>query len=369
MVIRNVKEVAKTKKSQQPADPEPAESPPEPCAIAEPSFPPADAFPPDRPGYPRLGLVCLSSDEKCKFRTTTRSQYLKGPTKGRRLKLLEIYWDNVQRLHQTLTYCHLRKIELYRATSALFPMSDEPAGEQTLKSIPATLGSVGRRANRLGIRMLLHPDQFVVLNSEDPRIVKTSVKIMKKHALWFDLFGLERSPWNLMNVHAGKAGRADELVRTVEKLPENVRSRLTFENDEFSYGAGEVLDICRRTGCPMVFDCHHHVIREGLSSYDHPSVAYYARAARETWPDPDWQVCHVSNGDSAFLDRYHSEHVTMMPRAFKNVPWLEVEARGKERSIYGLRQAWPADGSPHYGPPHRKPTAAQLREAAAINDE
>ena len=331
-------------------------------------FPPASAFPPDLPGRPTLGLVCLSSDERIKYRNLTRALYLKGATRGRSAKLRELYWDNVQRTHAALGYCDRRNIRLYRTTSNLFAMSDEPAGAKVLRSMPATMASVGRRAKRLGIRMVIHPDQFVVLNSESPEVAKTSAKILKKHALWFDLFGLDQSPWNLMNIHGGKAGRAEELVRAVAKLPENVRSRLTFENDEFSYSSAEILKICRATGCPMVFDCHHHVIHDGLDSYDHPSVAYYARAARETWPDPAWQLCHVSNGDAAFRDRYHSEQVTMMPRAFADVPFLEVEARGKERAILGLRQNWPTSGSPPYGLAARKPTAAELREAESDSE-
>ena len=299
-------------------------------------------------------MVCLSSDGRCAFRTVTRTGYLKLPPRQRATKLLELYWNNVQRLHFALGYCHRRNIRLYRATSGLFPMSDEALGRRVLDSIPATLSSVGRRAGRLGIRVLLHPDQFVVLNSETPAVARTSRKILEKHAHWFDLLGLAQSPWNAMNIHGGKAGRAEALVANVAKLPHNVRSRLTFENDEYGYGAAEILEVCRRTGCPMVFDCHHHVIKERLSSYDHPSVAYYTRAARETWPRPEWQVCHVSNGEGAFLDRYHSERIGLMPRAFRDVPWLEVEARGKERAILGLRRQWPIHAAPGYGVPLRK---------------
>ncbi len=332
---------------------------------AAPDVAPPAAFAPDAPGFPKLGLVCLSSDERVKFRSITRTGYLKLPPRQRAAKLLELYWDNTQRLHVALGYCHRRNIRLYRATSGLYPMSDERIGRRVLESIPATLSSVGRRAARLGIRVVLHPDQFVVLSSESRRTVNTSRKILEKHALWFDLLGLERGAWNLMNIHGGKAGRAEQLVREVERLPEGVRSRLTFENDEYSYSAGEILEICRRTGRPMVFDCHHHVIREKLDSYDHPSVAWFTAAARETWPRPEWQVCHVSNGEVAFRDRYHSESIALMPRAFRDVPWLEVEARGKERAILGLRQHWPARAAPYEGQRLTKPTAAESRAAEA----
>lgn len=318
---------------------------------------------PEKP-LPELGLVCLSSDEQCRFRAITRTRYLSLPDEQREKDLHAIYWDNVQRLHFTLGYCARRNIRLYRATSALFPMSDEAAGDATLRGMAAMLASVGRRAKALGIRVVLHPDQFVVLNSESEKTRAVSRLILDKHALAFDLMGLPQTTWSLMNVHGGKAGRGDELVAIIKDLPKNVRSRLTLENDEYSYGAEEIVDICGRAKVPMVFDCHHHVIKENLDSYDHPSVAKYTKLAAATWPKPDWQVVHVSNGETAFLDRYHSLHITMIPKAFRQVPWIEVEARGKELAISGLRENWPKRSTSAEGFPLRKTTAAEKREAA-----
>ncbi|MDB5326945.1 MAG: damage endonuclease UvsE [Phycisphaerales bacterium] len=319
---------------------------------------------------PELGLVCLSSDEQCRFRTITRTRYLSLPQEQRDKDLHAIYWDNIQRLHWTLGYCARRNIRLYRATSALFPMSDEPAGDATLRSMAASLSSIGRRAKQLGIRVVLHPDQFVVLNSESEKTRAVSRLILDKHALAFDLMGLPQTAWSLMNIHGGKAGRGDELVNVIKDLPPNVRQRLTLENDEYSFGAEEIHDICRRAGVPMLFDCHHHVIKENLDSYDHPSVARYTRLARDTWPDPQWQVVHVSNGETAFLDRYHSQQITMIPKAFRDVPWIEVEARGKEVAIAGLRADWPKRSTAAEGFPLRKTTAAEKRAAAsAVNDD
>jgi UV DNA damage endonuclease len=316
-------------------------------------------------GIPELGLVCLSSDGECAFRTTTLKRYRSLPCEEAQALLRSLYWDNVQRLHWTLGYCARRGIRLYRATSGLFPMSDEPDGEAILREMAATLSGIGRRAKRLGIRVVLHPDQFVVLNSEREQTCRTSALILEKHALAFDLMGLPRSPWSLMNIHGGKAGRSDELVAAIKAMPRSVRSRITLENDEYSYGADEILDACRRAGVPMVFDCHHHVIKEGLDSYDHPSIAKHVKLARATWPKPEWQLCHVSNGETAFRDRYHSERITMMPKAFAKVPWIEVEARGKEQAIAALREQWPTRAGPADGFPLRKATAAEQRDAAA----
>ena len=309
--------------------------------------------------------MCLSSDGQCRYNAITRARFLSLGPGQRPEELRRIYWQNIQRLHWTLGYCARRDIRLYRVSSAIFPLSDYKTGDKILKSMSQALASVGRRAGRLGIRVVIHPDQFCVLNAERAKVCRTSVTILEKHALAFDLMGLERSPRNLMNIHGGKAGRADELVAQIKDLPDGVRSRLTLENDEYSYGAQDILDVCRRTGVPMVFDCHHHVIKEGLDDYNHPSVAEFTRLAAQTWPDPAQALYHVSNGETAFRDRYHSEFITMMPTAFRDVPFLEVEARGKERAIAALREQWPERSGPAAGFPLRKPTAAERREAEA----
>ena len=89
----------------------------------------------------------------------------------------------------------------------------------------------------------------------------------------------------------------------------------------------------------MVFDAHHHVIREKLDRYEHPSVREMTLAARETWsPHPDWQLVHISNGDASFADPRHSEKISRFPSAFLDVPWVEVEAKAKEDAIGPLRK-------------------------------
>ncbi|HYE18617.1 MAG TPA: hypothetical protein VEA69_09245 [Tepidisphaeraceae bacterium] len=287
---------------------------------------------------PNFGLVCLSFTEECRYRTITLTRFRALAVDDRLNTLRELYWDNLRRLHWTLGFCARRGIRLYRVTSGLFPMADEPEGEQVLSEMRANLSSVGRRVERLGIRMLIHPDQFVVLNSESPKVVATSRRIMEKHALTFDLMGLPRSPWSAMILHGGKAGRANELVAEIATLPDGVRSRLCLENDEYAYSAAEILDVCRRAGVPMIYDNLHHAIKDKLESYDDPSVARFVRAARETWaPHPEWQIVHLSNGAKGFLDRNHSELITELPGAYAEVRWIEVEARGKERAIEDLR--------------------------------
>ena len=301
--------------------------------------PGASAKRPNGADAPNLGLVCLSSTEECRYRTITRSRYLSLSAGERKGVLRELYWDNLRRLHWTLGFCARRGIRLYRVTSGLFPMSDEPPGAEVMGEMAANLSAIGRRAARLGIRVLNHPDQFVVLNSENPKVVETSRQIMAKHARAFDLMGLPCSPWSALILHGGKAGRARELVEEIGRLPECVRRRLCLENDEYAYSSREILEICRKAGVPMIFDNLHHAIHEKIDDYAHPSFAEFVAAARETWrPHPDWQIVHLSNGAASVLDRNHSEYITDVPPAYTGVAWIEVEARGKELAIAELRK-------------------------------
>jgi UV DNA damage endonuclease len=182
----------------------------------------------------------------------------------------------------------------------------------------------------------------VVLNSMSAAVVAQSIGIMERHALIFDALGLPRTAWSAMTLHGGKGGRGAELVETIRQLSPGIRKRLVLENDEHAYGAEEILGICQRAKVPMVFDLHHHLVKEKLRSYDDPSVAEFIARARETWSHTEWQLVHLSNGARSFNDAAHSELIRNFPKAIWSAPWIEVEAKGKEQAIRDLRGKYPS---------------------------
>jgi UV DNA damage endonuclease len=287
---------------------------------------------------PRLGLVCITTSDAVRYKTVTRKRLLQFDADGRKRMLRELYAANLARLNAALDFCVASDLRLYRMTSGLFPFADDEAGSDVLEEFGEEVAAVGERATALGIRLVLHPDQFVVLSSDSPRTISNSVKILETHARVMDMLRQPRSPWALIEIHGGKGGRAERLVEQIGLLPDAVRARIAFENDEYIYSAEEILDVCRRAGVPMVFDAHHHVVHEGLDSYDHPSVASMVEAARATWPVAEWQLVHISNGRDSFRDRHHSDLVTLMPAAYARVPWIEVEAKHKELAIERLKE-------------------------------
>lgn len=289
---------------------------------------------------PQLGLVCITASKAVRYKTVTRKRLLQFPESEQQDILRILYAENLQRLNQAIDFCLDNQIRLYRITSNLFPFADTELGEKVLDKLNEELLKTGARITTAGIRLVVHPDQFVVLSSDSPEVIANSIKILKMHAMILDKLRQPRSPWAMMEIHGGKSDRSERLVEVIGNLPEAIRFRLALENDEYAYSAEEILAVCRQAGVPMVFDAHHHVIHEGLDSYDDPSVAEMLAAARTTWPDPEWQLVHISNGRTAFNDRNHSDLISVMPSSYRNAPWIEVEAKLKEEAIAKLRQEW-----------------------------
>ena len=290
---------------------------------------------------PILGLVCITSGPEVRFRTITRTRYLSFSEDQRRAVLHELYADNVSRLAGAAAYCASHAIRLYRLSAALFPMLDlegDATGQQVLESLAADLRAAGDAFTAANIRVLVHPDQFIVLNSESSDVVRRAVYALSFHGLMMDMLGFSRTPWNTILLHGGKSGRPAELMGTIAALPDAVRLRLALENDERAYGPAELLPVCHVAGVPLIFDAHHHVVREKLASQDDPSVREWVLAARATWTPPGWQVVHLSNGINGPRDRRHTDLITHFPQAYRDVPWIEVEAKGKELALAGLKQ-------------------------------
>jgi len=287
-----------------------------------------------------LGLVCITTSDAVRYKTVTRKRLLSFDEQIQKEMLRSLYQENIHRIGSAIEFCQANGINLYRLTSGLFPFSDEPIGAEILEEFADQLAVVGNKAIENDLRIVMHPDQYVVLSSDSESVIENSVKILKMHARTLDLLNQPRSEWATMNIHGGKGDRTDKLVESVEKLPDNIRPRIAFENDEYSYSSAQILEVCRRVAVPMVFDAHHHVCREKLDNYNDESVTETFWAARETWENPRNQLVHISNGRDHFQDRAHHDLIFTMPEVFRFAEWIEVEAKHKEVAIEKLKTEW-----------------------------
>lgn len=184
-----------------------------------------------------LGLVCITDSQDVRYRTVTRKRLLQHDEAAQHALLAELYQANLDRLENALAYCSREHIRLYRMPSGIFPFADEPMGRELLGTFSEQLARAGQSATGSGIRLVMHPDQFVVLNSDSSGVVDNSIKILAMHADIMDLLTQPRSPWALLEIHGGKSGRSRELIERIATLPDGIRLRLGLENDEYAYSA------------------------------------------------------------------------------------------------------------------------------------
>lgn len=298
---------------------------------------------------PNLGLVCITFSERIRYRTITRTRYLALPDGERPNVLRSLYVANLNTLRSALQFCLDSEIKLYRMPSSIFPFADTPEGFAVLGEFSAALAEIGAFSGNNGIRIVAHPDQFVVLSSDSSDVIANSITVLKMHADLFDLMQLPKSPWAAIIIHGGKRGNGEVLKRTISRLPDSIRTRLTLENDEISYSSAEIFSICKATGCSMIFDAHHHLIFEKCKDYEDPSIRTAMELARTTWaPNEDWQLVHISNGTDGLHDRRHADFIDVMPSCYADAEWIEVEARGKEEAIAKIKSFWKLVQTPHH---------------------
>lgn len=121
---------------------------------------------------------------------------------------------------------------------------------------------VGETAREQGVRLSMHPGQFVVLASENPGIVQRSIEEFEYHAdmaRWMG-YGKQFQDFKI-NVHiSGKQGPAG-VRKAYELLSPEARNCITIENEENAWGINDCLELSDLL--PIVLDIHHHWVREG----------------------------------------------------------------------------------------------------------
>lgn len=289
----------------------------------------------------RLGLCCQFAEEPIKFRTTTATAMLRLAPEERRARLSELCRINAESLMSTLRYCADKGIGSFRIHSEILPVKTHPEAGYTVEELPGSSAWVARFrecgvfARERGIRLSFHPDQFVVLNSPNPKTLAHSLAELDYQAEVAEWVGADT-----INLHGGgaygdKVSALEVLRRSIERLPEPVRSRLTLENDDKVYTPAELLPVCREMQVPLVYDVHHHrCLRDGLT------IAEATERARETWgKEPLFHISSPIEGWDGPKPERHHDYIDASDFPVEWKGWaltVEVEAKAKELAVLRL---------------------------------
>jgi len=257
-------------------------------------------------------------------------------------QIVDLYVNNIRNLARMAPVI-ATQVKLFRISSSLLPLADQvDRSLYDTTEVKHELSLAGQAFVAAGIRLTTHPGQFCVLSSERPEVVKNAYRDLMTHGFVFDAMGLPRTPYAAINIHGGKSNASQRLIDSIIDLPDEVRTRLTLENDESAYDVPQLLEVHQQTGIPVVFDSHHHTFNTGELTM---AEAYVACCA--TWPTGIRPLQHISNTEptlisGSFMDRRkHSDYIHQVPEVqleglLNDVIDLEVEAKMKNFAVKQL---------------------------------
>lgn len=257
----------------------------------------------------------------------------------------ELALSNCRGLRRVLRWNVANDVDFFRIPSGLLPWFSRYAIEELPngEAVRETLAEAGAIAREHGIRVTFHPDHFVKLASPKPDVVKRSKTDLENHGTLCDVMGLDRSPYNSINIHIGahygdKDATARRFCENFQALPASVRSRLTVENDDTAslWSVPELIEeVHAEIGIPVVYDELHH-------QFSHRELTRKEALARATatWEDSDvCPIIHYSESrrlhesDPSLRPQAHSDYIAGPIRTWGSGADVMIEAKAKERAL------------------------------------
>ncbi len=206
-------------------------------------------------GYPTQNLTIPAS--------TNRTLRLASLSNVEKVK--ELVRENVADLKIILRWNAEHGVGLFRMGQNLIPFASHPAFPYDWESEHGeALREAGELARDLGIRLSMHPGQYINPGSLKPDVVERSLKELRYVARVFDLLG---SPDGVAVLHMGGAyaDRPASAARFIEVMRPEVRilRYLALENDERVWTVAEIVRTADALGIPAITDAFHHDLNPG----------------------------------------------------------------------------------------------------------
>lgn len=295
----------------------------------------------------KYSLCCISlklQEKGIQGSTMTKKKFLSLDRNSAISLVSKKTLNNIKVTKETLKYCVDNNWN-YRISSNLMPLETLPEANVSYDILPDKdeIFNEYKQCAKIikdnDIRCSTHPDQYTVIASSNPEVVKKSIIDLKCHALSMDLFELPNSyeaPINIhMNSYKGDDIKtiADRFIKIYNSLDANIKNRLVLENEDKlnSWNTKQLYTyIYENTGIPITYDSLHHRNNSGgLSSHE----AY--NLAKSTW-DKYIPLFHFSDTESKLKNpRAHADYPTYLHEEFINddLIHLECEFKAKDYAI------------------------------------
>lgn len=256
----------------------------------------------------RLGYVaiCLTLNlAASKTMTFTRYQKLSKEVASDEIKNKII--QNFDSLEQILIYNYKNDIHFYRMSHNLIPLATHPQVPlDYIKPYQDRWQKIGQMIKKFQMRVDIHPDEYCVLNSPNPEVIKSSKNILKFGKEIFKAMHISGQ----MVLHVGgaynnKTEAIERFKNNFLKLDKELRNMIILENDDKTFNVKEVLLICEELKIPMVLDYHHY-----LCNNEGENIKDYLPRIIQTWKNMGLPPkMHFSSPKSLKEPCSHSEYI------------------------------------------------------------
>ena len=268
-------------------------------------------------------------------------------------------------LDAILDYLDRNDLRMYRMATAIAPYAshpDHPEFHGQVEECAAELERFGARARELDIRLSTHPGQYTVLNSEREEVRESAIAELEVQGALFEAMGLGDEA--AVVVHGGGtaggiAAASDRFVRGWDGLSERARRYVVIENDDRSFGIGDVVEIARRCDARVVWDLLHHHCHDPEGIPDREALGL----ALGTWPAGVTPKIHYSSprldvGERSVKEGRRTVRVPVLPQLRAHADLIDpigfelflrdshdvgdfdvmVEAKAKDLAVRRLRE-------------------------------
>jgi len=302
----------------------------------------------------KLGTCCIITSGGVVSKGETKYPSINGYNLGRVTKatlekpngqslLAKKVKSNLDALYKCLQYIGSRPEQerMFRVGSDLLPWFDSEYNymydDALMFIIEHKLKRCRELIQRNNIRIVTHPDQYIIVDSlrEDVRL--KSIECLKYHKFFMERLTTV-AEGGCINVHLhGKLGELPEIDAIREA---GLVEWVTFENSDKGLSGHEyTLSMCERYGFRYVFDIHHYACLEGgRIEFNSPEMSRILA----TWTGKSRPKMHVSqsreNHDNI---RAHSDFITDPSiidyvRELLTVSDFSVEAKAKQLAVQQL---------------------------------
>lgn len=311
--------------------------------------------------YPfiRIGLCCQNITLRYSKPSIFASRSIKLKTivdKGL-IAAKQVALDNLDSLKEMIKWNYEHGILVFRMGSDLFPHASNSTlidlfgqdGKEymKLKFAKEKLKSIGQLAKKYGMRLTMHPGQYVQIASPTDKVYENSLLELKYHARILNKMGLPKD--SVMVIHGGGVfGDKEEtvklMVQRILDLPEKIKKRLVLENDEKCYDVDDLLPVCQKTDVPFVYDYFHHECYKKLhTEKKYKDIETFIPQIVQTWFKRGMRPkVHLSEQGPGKTGA-HSVFIEKIPEILIQMAPVDImlEAKGKEMAVSRIYHRYP----------------------------